>query len=224
MHHFKRFITQNAISLSLFALFIIFFFGLLLTGASEYNAEQKSHHQKEINIREYAVSSHFGEAVFENWESEFLQMWALVIMTIFLKQKGSPDSKKLRGKEDVDTSSKYSILKSFAKHRNRGKAIEEFIYSNSLGLALFILFAISFIIHGFSGARVYNEEAVTHGDPTITYGQYFLSTRFWFESFQNWQSEFLSVAALLTLSIFLRQRGSPESKPIGQPNSRTGKE
>ena len=218
-----KFIKDNSLSLTLFFLFFISLFGLSAVGVSSYNEEQKSHRQEQISYGEYLATPDFFEAVFENWESEFLQMWALVMLTIFLKQKGAPDSKKINGKEDIDTSSRYSILRSFSSGKNAGKAALHFVYSNSLGFTLLSLFILSFILHGISGQKVSNEEAVTHGESTLTILGYFTSSQFWFESFQNWQSEFLAVGSLLVFSVFLRQRGSTESKPVDQPNSKTGK-
>jgi hypothetical protein len=216
----KKFLHDNSLSLVLFALFFVCILGLVLSGFDNQNNELRSHGQSEITLSEYVVSSDFYEAVFENWESEFLQMGALVVLTIWLKQKGSADSKKLRGKEDVDTRSRYSIIRAHtwdARWHSLGHAI----YGNSLSIALFALFFLSFYLHAVSGAAAANEVAIQHSQPTQTVLQYLGSSQFWFESFQNWQSEFLSVGLLIVLSIFLRQRRSPESKPVSAPNSKT---
>ncbi len=218
----EKFIKNNSLVIALVFLFLISMFGLSISGFAQFNEEQASHSQSEVSYIDYLKSPSFFEAVFENWESEYLQMWALVILTIYLRQKGAADSKKLKGKEEVDTSSRHSVIRSFEHSKNRGKAIKNLIYSNSLGAALLALFIFSFILHGISGVGVFNEEAQMHGEEKITLFTYFISSQFWFESFQNWQSEFLAVASLLILSVFLRQRGSPESKPIGTPNSKTG--
>lgn len=217
-----KYIFNNSLSIVLLIIFILSFTGLSITGFYQFNDEQKSHSQSEIGYLEYLRTSHFGEAVFENWESEFLQMWALVILTIFLRQQGASDSKKLKGKEAVDTSSRYSLIKSFLTGKNRIKVLYQLIYSNSLGMALLIFFIISFILHGITGVNVHNEEAKVHNEEQMSLQEYFISSQFWFESFQNWQSEFLAVGSLLILSVFLRQRGSPESKPIGDSNKKTG--
>ncbi len=179
------------------------------------------HMQPLITYLDYIVSSNFLEAVFENWESEFLQMGALVVLTIWLVQKGSADSKKLRGANKVDTSSRYSIIKA-SNWGKRRKAMKEVLYANSLSIALFGLFFGSIIVHAFSGAAAANEEAILHHQPQVSVLQYAASVQFWFESFQNWQSEFLAVGLLMVLSIYLRQRRSPESKMIGEPNAKTG--
>ena len=205
----------------MFGLFVVFLVGLSLTGWVQNNQELSAHWQPTITYGQYIVSGEFAEAVFENWESEFLQMWALVILTIFLLQKGSADSKKLRGKEPVDTTSRYSIIHA-SSWRLRGRAVRRALYANSLGLALLAMFALSFALHAVGGTSAHNGQAQWHGEQQVSIWQYITTAQFWFESFQNWQSEFLAVGALLVLSIFLRQRGSPESKPIGAPNSETG--
>ncbi len=214
-------LRENSLAIALFGLFFIFLIGLGITGYQENNDSLQNHGQAAITLGQYLLSGEFIEAVFENWESEFLQMGALVVLTIFLRQKGSADSKKLKGREEVDTSSRYSIINA-SSWRTRKKAMAGFFTSNSLSLALFGLFILSFILHVVGGASAYNEEALLHGESQLSTLSYATTSRFWFESFQNWQSEFLAVGALLVLSVFLRQRGSPESKAIGEPNSKTG--
>jgi hypothetical protein len=217
----KKFLYENSLSVCMFGLFFVFLVGLSITGHAYQNEQLQEHSAPLQTYGEYIVSGEFVEAVFENWESEFLQMAALVIGTIFLRQKGSADSKKIRGKDSVDTSSRYSIIHASSWER-RGRAVKHLIYGNSLSLALLALFALSFALHAFGGVAAVNDEAALHGQPAITVGEYVASSQFWFESFQNWQSEFLAVGSLLVLSIFLRQRGSPESKPIGESNATTG--
>lgn len=222
-HRFHKWLRENALSVTLFALFFVFLVGMSISGYLHHNEELSEHGQSEMGYAQYVTSGEFVEATFENWESEFLQMGALVVLTIFLHQKGSADSKKLKGKEPVDTQSRYSIIHS-ASWRQRGKAVKSALYGNSLSIALFVLFLVSFILHASGGAAAANHEALQHGGEQVSVLQYITTSQFWFESFQNWQSEFLAVGALLVLSIFLRQRGSPESKVIGEPNSRTGSE
>lgn len=217
----KRFVKENSLSLVFFGLFLLFLAGLAVTGFLYENEEMKIHGQPSVELSEYIVSGGFIEAVFENWESEFLQMGALVVLTIWLLQKGSADSKKLQGKNDVDTAPQYP-LRSARNWNERVRSFREMLYANSLSIALFLLFFVSFFLHAIGGVQAVNEEAGWHSEPEISLTEYISSSRFWFESFQNWQSEFLSVGVLIVLSIFLRQRGSPESKPIGQPNNTTG--
>lgn len=212
---------DNALSLAMFGCFLVFLIGLSISGVMHENEQLQEHSQPTITYFEYVMSGEFAEAVFENWESEFLQMWALVMLTIVLHQKGSADSKKLIGKEEVDTSSRYSIIHAQSL-RKKGRALWHALYSHSLGLALLSLFVISFVLHLFGGVAAYNQEAQEHGVELLSIWQYAASSQFWFESFQNWQSEFLAVGTLLVLSIFLRERGSPESKSIGESNAKTG--
>lgn len=217
----KLFFRDNGLSLAMFGLFAAFLVGLSIAGCITANEELSEHGRSAISYGEYIMSGEFAEAVFENWESEFLQMGALVVLTIFLFQKGSTDSRKLRGKEPFDTSSRYSIIRA-SSWKLRGKAVGRMLHSNSLGIALFAIFLISFALHAIGGTSAHNEEAAWHGEPMLSVWQYITTAQFWFESLQNWQSEFLAVGALLVLSIYLRQRGSPESKPVGAPNSETG--
>ncbi|HEY8938934.1 MAG TPA: DUF6766 family protein, partial [Cellvibrio sp.] len=151
---------------------------------------------------------------FENWESEFLQMALYVMMTIFLYQQGSSESKKLEGKEAVD---REPVAHPGAPWPVRRGGLVLVIYKNSLSLAFILLFLISFFLHAFGTMQQLNEEGASLNLITV-----FAEDRFWFESFQNWQSEFLSVASIVFLSIYLRQKGSPESKPVDAPNSETG--
>lgn len=216
-----RFLRNNGLSLCMFGLFLIFLIGLSITGHVQSNEMLQSHSKAPQTYLTYVSSGEFVEAVFENWESEFLQMATLVIATIFLRQKGSTDSKKVRGKESVDTSSRYAIIHA-TSWRTRRKGLRELLEAHSLGLSLIALFVLSFALHAFGGVAAYNEDAALHGESQLSTLAYVGSTTFWFESFQNWQSEFLAVGTLLVLSIFLRERGSPESKAVGDPNHKTG--
>jgi len=186
-----------------------------IAGWLNNNEVLTEHHQSQISYGSYVVSGEFIEGVFENWESEFLQMWALIMLTVYLRQKGSADSKPMRGKAPQDTSSRYSIIKA-TSWQSRSKALGHFFYSHSLGIAMLSLFIISFSLHALGGLEAYNEEARQHGSETATFFSFLSSSEFWYQSLQNWQSEFLAIGALLVLSVKLRERGSPESKPIGK--------
>jgi hypothetical protein len=217
----RRFFFENSLSIVLLTLFVIFLVGLSVTGWIEQNNELATHGQPAQGYFAYITSGEFGEAVFENWESEFLQMWALVMLTIVLRQKGSTDSKKLKGKSSVDVPSRYSIIQS-RSWKDRRKAIGEFFGAHSLGLALLSIFVVAFVLHAITGVDAYNTEQLQYGLPEVSVWEYIGSSRFWFESFQNWQSEFLAVGVLLLLSVFLFERGSPESKPVGESRDKTG--
>lgn len=218
----KQFWQDNSLSIILIGLFMVFLVGLALTGHAQANEELLQHGQQSSeSLSAYLGSGDFVEAVFENWESEFLQMSALVLLTIWFKQKGSADSKKLRGMEPTDKPPRYKI-RGAKNWSERWRGVKYMLYSYSLTLVLFGLFVISFVLHAAGGVAAANETAQQHGGEMMTMWQYMGSTQFWFESFQNWQSEFIAVAALLLLSIFLRQRYSPESKPVDDTNSKTG--
>lgn len=218
----QRVLRNNGLACAMFGIFIASLIGMSIVGWQSENSDLREHHQPTQSYGEYLVSGSFVEAVFENWESEFLQMWALVILTVFLRQKGSTDSKPLKGKALQDTSSRLSIIHA-SDWRRRGKSIVHVLYSHSLGLALLLLFVLSFILHAIGGTNAYNETALSHGSDTYSVMQYIGSSHFWFESLQNWQSEFLAVGSLLVLSIYLRERGSQQSKPVGASyNQKTG--
>lgn len=217
-----KWLKEHSLSIVVFVLFFVFLVGQSLAGHSHYNQEQQEHQQPEITYTEYLTSGDFVESVFENWESEFLQMGMYVILTIFLFQKGSSESKKLFGKEAVDAEPHDS------KHAYwpvKKGGIWLLAYKNSLSIAFILLFLMSFWLHAAGGARATCEENQTHADPecysTISYMG---TSKFWFESFQNWQSEFLAVFSIVVLSVYLRQQGSPESKPVNVPNDKTGTE
>ncbi|HKR01742.1 MAG TPA: DUF6766 family protein [Pyrinomonadaceae bacterium] len=219
----RRILRENGLSIVLFLLFIFSLVGQAVTGLHNYNEDQQEHGQPAAGLGEYLASGHFVEAVFENWESEFLQMGMYVLLTAYLFQKGSPESKKLDEKESVDRKpGKAGVKKKDMPWPVRRGGFILKLYENSLCLTLLLLFLLSFALHAAGGASEYSQDQLQHGGQAVTTLQYLGTSRFWFESFQNWQSEFLSVAALIVLSIFLRQKGSPESKPVDAPHSQTG--
>jgi hypothetical protein len=219
----RRFLRENGLSVVLFALFLGSLAGQSLTGLRSYNHEQEEHGGRPIRYAQYLHSGAFTEAVFENWESEFLQMAAYVLLTVFLRQKGSPESRKLEGEEPVDADPRKSTRKDAPwPVRKRGWMLR--LYENSLSIVLFLLFLISFTLHLIGSNAEYNQDQLEHGGQALPLGEYLQTSRFWFESFQNWQSEFLSIGVLIVLAIFLRQRGSPESKPVDHPHWLTGRE
>ncbi|HEU5121389.1 MAG TPA: DUF6766 family protein [Candidatus Saccharimonadales bacterium] len=218
----REYFKQHGLATAMFGIFFVAIVAMSLSGWMSENEEKQEHSAAQIPYGEYVTSGHFVEAVFENWESEFLQMWALVILTVFLYQKGSADSKPLKGGAPQDTTSRLSIIHA-RSWRQRKKAIGHAVYAHSLGLALLALFLGSFILHALGGAEAYNDEARQHGQATVSVAEYMITPRFWFESFQNWQSEFLAVGVLIILSIYLRERGSQQSKPVGKHyNDQTG--
>jgi hypothetical protein len=220
----RVFVRNNGLSLAVLGLFLLSMVGQTLAGLREHNTEQQQHGEPAVTLSEYLKSGHFIEATAENWESEFLQMAFYVLLTAFLFQKGSSESKKMQGGEPVDRDPRGSKGKKDVPWPvQRGGWVLK-LYENSLTLVFFALFLVSFSLHARGGAEQYNEDQLVHGGSTISVLQYLGTSQFWFESFQNWQSEFLSLAAMVILSIYLRQRGSPESKPVDAPHSQTGSE
>ncbi len=216
----KKFIYQNSLSIVFLLLFGGAMIGQTIFGFDEYNKELLENGGQVISMPDYLTTGHFFEATFENWESEFLQMALFVWLTIFLKQKGSSESKGFDGPEDVDREPS-SKRKNVPWPVKRGGFWLK-LYQNSLTISLFLLFIISFVLHLYGSLKDENTMNILEGKPTVTLSAYLVQTRFWFESFQNWQSEFLSVFAIVILSVFLRQKGSPQSKPVDAPNSETG--
>jgi hypothetical protein len=219
----RRVLRENGLSIVLLSLFLLFWVGQSATGHREYNSDQQEQKRPQVGYLSYLGSAHFWEATAENWESEFLQMFGYVILTAFLFQKGSSESKKLGEPEPVDRDPRRSKRKNAPWPVRRGGFLLT-LYENSLSLALLLFFLTSISLHAVSGARVYNEEQMEHGHSELAPLQYAGTSRFWFESFQNWQSEYLAIAAMVILSIYFRQRGSPESKPVDSPHDQTGSE
>lgn len=217
-------LRNNGLSLVLIGLFSIFMVAQVYFGLHEYNDEQTEHGEPAVTLAEYLTTGHFIEATAENWESEFLQMAAYVLLTARLFQRGSSESKKPGVVEAVDRDPRRSKTKRNAPWPVKRGGWILVVYENSLSLAFLSLFLISFLLHAVGGAIAYNADQLEHGGATISLFEYFKTARFWFESFQNWQSEFLALVAMVVLSIFLRQRGSPESKPVDAPHGATGSE
>ncbi|MDB5118943.1 MAG: hypothetical protein JWN56_161 [Sphingobacteriales bacterium] len=212
------FFYKNGLTLVFITLTIFSLLGQAYSGWKEHNKELAEEHSHELKFSEYLTTGHFIEATFENWESEFLQMAMYVILTVKLRQLGSSESKKLGEKEEVDREPK--------PHADAPWPVKKggfilTLYKNSLSLAFIILFFISFALHAYGSLANYNVEQKLKGLPTETMSEFIVGSKLWFESFQNWQSEFLSVAAIVFLSIYLRQYGSPESKPVDAPNWET---
>jgi hypothetical protein len=216
----RRLLRNNSLALVTFGLFFLFLLVQSVTGNREYNEEQREHGEATVGYVEYLGTGDLKESVFENWESEFLQMGAFVLLTIFLRQKGSPESKNVEGTEDVDAEPDPNRKGAPGPVRKGGLALA--LYRNSLSIALLSLFVVSLLLHAAGGAEKYGDEQETHGEPRISVVTYMTTARFWSESMENWQSEFLAVGSLVVLSIFLRQQGSPESKPVDHPHVETG--
>jgi hypothetical protein len=216
----KKFLKDNGLSIVFFLLFLFSIMGQAFTGLKEHNQEMAEEGGQQLSMGAYLVSGHFLQATFENWESEFFQMALFVIFTMFLFQRGSSESKDPDKEEEVDREPNPKKKDAPWPVKQGGLALA--IYKHSLCYALTILFLVSFALHWYGSLKDYNEEQLLKHLPTERAFQYLSNSRFWFESFQNWQSEFLSVLAIVVLSIFLREQGSPQSKPVDAANSETG--
>jgi hypothetical protein len=214
------FVYKNSLTIVFSIIFLITIVGQALTGWKEYNHEREDDHYPPVELTSYLSSGHFLQATFENWESEFLQMYLFVVLTVFLRQIGSSESKQINGEEEVDREP--NPRKKNAPWPVKRGGIMLAIYKYSLSYSLLLLFLFSFFMHFIGSFMANNEELVRKGQPKDTVIQYFGEPRFWFESFQNYQSEFLSIVAIVVLSIYLRHQGSPQSKPVDAPHMETG--
>ena len=213
----KRFFRRNGLSLVLGVLFLgTYLGGQLLTGWQVHNEERAEHGEPALPLPAYLASAHFLETTAENWESEFLQMFVYVCITAFLFQKGSAESNDPdEPREDIHVApdSPWPV-------RKGGLWLK--LYSHSLSLSLALLFLISFWLHACGSVRLENEERARLGQAPLSLTEHLAGAKFWFESFQNWQSEFLAIASMVILTIFLREKNSPESKLVGAPHHETG--
>jgi hypothetical protein len=218
-----RWFRANALSLVTLALFLAAMLGQIAFGFAAHNQDLSARGQAQLSLASYLTSGHFVEALFENWESEFLQMGVFIWLSARLRQRGSAESKPVdeafEGDEDPrehrnDPSAPWPV-------RRGGWVL--WLYERSLVLAFLGLFALSLALHAVGGCIEDNERRAEHGLPAQSVLQFTASSEFWFQSFQNWQSEFLAVFSIVTLTIFLRQRGSPQSKPVAAPHASTGK-
>lgn len=217
----SSFLHNNGLSLAMFLLFLVSQVGLTFVGQAQNNHERADHGEVSVDYWSYVSSDDFLETTMENWESEFLQMFAYVLLTAFLYQRGSAESKAIGEVAEVDADPR--LAKQTADTPwpvKRGGWILK-VYENSLCLALFALFLISFLLHAVGGAGAYNHQQLQHGGELVTTLGYMGTSQFWFESLQNWQSEFFSIGMMVVLSIVLRQRGSPESKPVAMRHGET---
>jgi hypothetical protein len=214
----RRLLRDNGLSIVLLGIFLLTVTGHAVTGWRHYNHEQADHGESPVTLVGYVASADFAESVAENWESEFLQMAMFVILTVFLYQKGSPESKDPEESDPVDEDPLAKRPPADAPKPVRVGGWRLRLYQHSLSLALIALFLASFALHAWSSQRLHNQERADHGDPPVTLGQHLARSQFWYESFQNWQSEFLSVGVLVLLSVWLRERGSAQSKPVAAPH------
>ena len=220
----RLWIRNNSLSLVFGILFAGALFGQSVAGHRTFNDEQRAHGEPTISYARYVVSSDFGEAVTENWQSEYLQFSLFILATIWLLQRGSNESKR---PEDAGQESDAQQLLGEHAQRNSPRWAKlggwrTRLYSNSLLIVMAALFLGSWFAQSTTGWTKYNDEQETHGQPTVSWFGYVMRPEFWEKTLQNWQSEFLAVGTMAVFTVYLRQRGSPESKPVGAPHDQTG--
>lgn len=217
-----RWFRDNGLTIVLLALFAVSILGQWIAGWHVANQDAARHGGATMSLAAYAASPEFLSSVFENWESEFLQMSTYVVLTAMLFQRGSAESKDPDETDPRDHDLAAQASKPGAPAILRRGPLWRALYARSLGIALALLFVASFVLHWTQSARVAAQEALEHGEVPPGVFDYLGDAQLWFESLQNWQSEFLSTAVLVVLSIVLRQRESPESKPVAAPHGQTG--
>lgn len=214
--YFKR----NGLTIFFMVIFVVTLVAQAYTGWLENNQEVTQEGGHAIPFKEYLSSGHFISATFENFQSEFLQMALYVLVTVGLRQRGSAESKPLDKEEDVDREPVPSPEAPWPV-RKGGWILK--LYSSSLTICFFLLFIVSWALHLYGSLMEHNEQQLLKNQPTDTVLSYLGGPNFWFQSFQNWQSEFISIVSIVFLTIYLRQKGSPESKPVDAPHMQTGK-
>jgi hypothetical protein len=219
----RTFLRENGLAFFFATIFLGSLVAQSFAGQRNVSAEQREHGGVSVSWWDYVTSPDFWGAVMENWQSEFLQFTVFIGATVWLVQKGSNESKKV---EDVglETDERQRV----GRHANerspapaRAAGLVRWLYENSLLLAMALIFLASWLAQSVNNWRMFNEEQADHGEPLVSWGRYLLDPDFWEKTLQNWQSEFLAVGVMVVFTIYLRQRGSPESKPVGAPHDET---
>jgi hypothetical protein len=220
----RRFAFENGLSLFFGALFLLTVLGQSFAGQHAYNAEQVEHGAEPVSWWDYVLSPDFGGAVMENWQSEFLQFTLFILVTVWLVQKGSNESKPLDsvGLESKQAQKLEGFAPDDAPRWAKARGLSRVVYENSLVLAMTAIFFATWAAQSLNNWRAFNAEQLEHDDASVSWGRYLLDPDFWERTLQNWQSEFLAVGTMAVFTIYLRQRGSPESKPVGAPHDETG--
>jgi hypothetical protein len=220
----RRFLRDNSLSLFFFALFLLTLFAQSLAGFRKYNQEQEEQGEATIDYLRFLVSSDFGANVMENWQSEWLQFWMFALATVWLVQKGSNESKQLdsMGLESDQQQKVKGYAPENAPRWAKARDWRLTVYSNSFVIVMGLIFLATWLAQSFTSWSVFNDEQMEQDEATVSWPTYITSADFWERSLQNWQSEFLAVGTMVVFTIYLRQRGSPESKPVGAPHPETG--
>jgi hypothetical protein len=219
-------LRHNSLTLTFLTLFLLALVFQAVAGWDVANEERDRHGEPDLSFLRYVTSSDFGSAVMENWQSEYLQFTLFILLTVWLLQRGSPESKEL-DKAGLESDEDQMV----GEHAREGSprwakvsGIGRRLYENSLLLVMGTIWVGSWFAQSINGLTRYNSERLSHQQDTLTWPSYLTTSDFWETTLQNWQSEFLAVASMAILAVYLRQRGSPESKPVGAPHDATGVE
>ena len=220
----RRWVKEQSLTLFFLAIFALSLVGQSFAGLHDFNAEQAAHGGEPYSYWRFVVSSQFGGDVMENWQSEFLQFSLIILATVWFVQRGSTESKPVdeAGAESDKDQKVGEHAPVNAPRWAKARGWRRKLYENSLGLAMVTIFFGTWFAQSVTNWTSYNAEQAEHGAQAVTWVSFLGRADFWNRTLQNWQSEFLAVATMAAFSIYLRQRGSPESKPVGTPHDETG--
>jgi hypothetical protein len=222
----RPFLRNNSLTLVFLAMFLAAAGFQAVAGWDVANEERDQHGEPHVSFARYVASSEFGQAVMENWQSEYLQFTLYILLTVWFLQRGSPESKELdkSGRESDEQQLVGEYARANSPRWAKVGGIRRTLYENSLLLVMGTIWIGSWVAQSVTGLTVYNAERLSHQQESLSWGSYVGTSHFWESTLQNWQSEFLAVASMAILAVYLRQRGSPESKPVGAAHSATGVE
>jgi hypothetical protein len=222
----RRWIRDHSLSLFFLIIFLAALVGQAIAGHILHNEEAMAHKEETISLWRYIRSSDFGNAVMENWQSEYLQFMLFMLATVWLIHRGSPESKEPEeaGRESDQKQKVGAHAQSDSPEWAKAGGFKTAIYSNSLLIVMAIIFFGSWFAQSVTGWTEFNAQQVDHHEATLSWLSYIGSADFWEATLENWQSEFLAVGSFAAITVYLRQRGSPESKPVGAPHHATGSE
>jgi uncharacterized protein DUF6766 len=220
----RKFLRENSLGLVFGVLFLIVLVGQAFAGHADFNQRQLTDGLPPISLGRYLTSASFGTDVAENWQSEYLQFFLYIFLTVWLLQKGSPESKAL-DKAGLESDADQKVGEHADENSPkwaRGRGLRLRLFSNSLGLVMGLIFLASWVTQSIAGVAAFNEQQLSDLQDPVSWPRYLLEPDFWNRTLQNWQSELLAVASMAILAIFLRQRGSSQSKPVGTAHMATG--
>ncbi|GAB1645582.1 DUF6766 family protein [Krasilnikovia sp. MM14-A1259] len=219
-------LRDNSLGLVFGALFVLVLAGQAIAGHADFNQQQTAEGLARVSLARYLTSASFGVDVAENWQSEYLQFFLYIFLTVWLVQRGSPESKQVdnRGRESERQQKIGAYAEDDSPGWARARGLRLWLYANSLGLVMGLIFLLSWLTQSIAGVAAYNELQLSNREDPASWATYLTEPDFWNRTLQNWQSELLAVASMAILSIYLRQRGSPQSKPVGAAHMATGVE